>query len=128
MADYQDLRIPAHRFYQGGRDVYACVLDLPTLNARLPNRLDEKVVKDANRQLTLSHARRIQTYLSERDDWVLSTLMLGVPAEAVDFRPYIENDGAPMQVGELRIHAESPAAMKMFDGQHRRPGHQRLAQ
>ena len=120
MADCQDLRIPAHRFRQGGRDVYACVLDLPTLNIRLPNRLDETVVKDANRQLTPSHARRIQTYLSERDDWVLSTLMLGVPAEAVDFLPYIEDDGAPMQVGELQIHAEYPAAMKMFDGQHRR--------
>ena len=120
MADCQDLRIPAHRFHQGGRDVYACVLDLPTLNIRLPNRLDDTVVKDANRQLTPSHARRIQTYLSERDDWVLSTLMLGVPAEAVDFLPYIEDDGAPMQVGELQIHAEYPAAMKMFDGQHRR--------
>ena len=120
MVDCQDLRIPAHRFRQGGRDVYACVLDLPALNNRLPDRLDEKVVKDANRQLTPSHARRIQTYLSERDDWVLSTLMLGVPAEAVDFRPYIEGDGAPMQVGELHIDAEYPAAMKMFDGQHRR--------
>ena len=120
MADCQDLRIPAHRFRQGGRDVYACVLDLPALNNRLPDRLDEKVVKDANRQLTPSHARRIQTYLSERDDWVLSTLMLGVSAEAVDFRSYIEGDGAPMQVGELHIHAEYPAAMKMFDGQHRR--------
>jgi DGQHR domain-containing protein len=100
--------------------VYACVLDLPALNTRLPDRLDDKVVKDANRQLTPSHARRIQTYLSERDDWVLSTLMLGVPAEAVEFRPYVEDDGAPMQVGELHIHAEYPAAMKMFDGQHRR--------
>ena len=120
MIDCQDLRIPAHRFRQGGRDVYACVLDLPALNNKLPDRVDDRVVKDANRQLTPSHARRIQTYLSERDDWVLSTMMLGVPAEAVDFRPYIEGDGAPMQVGELHIHSESPAVMKMFDGQHRR--------
>ena len=120
MADCQDLRIPAHRFRQGGRDVYACVLDLPALNNRLPDRLDEKVVKDANRQLTPSHAGRIKTYLLERNDWVLSTLMLGVPAEAVDFHPYIESAGAPMEVGELHIHAEYPAAMKMFDGQHRR--------
>ena len=120
MVDQQGLRIPAHRFRQGGRDVYACVLDLPALNTRLPDRLDDKVVKDANRQLTPSHARRIQTYLSERDDWVLSTLMLGIPAEAVEFRPYVEDDGAPMQVGELHIHAECSAVMKMFDGQHRR--------
>ena len=31
-----------------------------------------------------------------------------------------QGDSAPMQVGELRIHAESPAVMMMFDGQHRR--------
>ena len=120
MVIQQDLRVPAHRFRQGGRDVYACVLDLPTLNARLPDRVDDQVIKDANRQLTPSHARRIQSYLAERDDWVLSALMLGVPAKAVEFRPYIEGDSAPMQVGELRVRANCPATMKMFDGQHRR--------
>ena len=123
MADYQDLRVHAHRFRQGGRDVYACVLSLPALDTKLPDRLDDKVVKDANRQLTPSHAKRIQTYLSERDDWVLSTLMLGVPSRTVEFRPYhpyTEGDGAAIQVGELHIHAECPATMKMFDGQHRR--------
>ena len=120
MVNTQELRIPAHRFRQGGRVVYACVLDLPALNARLPDRIDDRVVRDANRQLTPSHARRIQTYLAERDDWVLSALMLGVPPEMVEFDPYIESDGASMQVGELQINAECPRAMKMFDGQHRR--------
>ena len=120
MANTQELRIPAHRFRQGGRDVYACVLDLSSLNASLPDRIDDRVVRDANRQLTPSHARRIQTYLAERPDWVLSALMLGVPPEMVEFRSYIEGDGATMQVGELRINAECPRAMKMFDGQHRR--------
>ena len=120
MVTTQELRIPAHRFRQGGRDVYACVLDLPALNTMLPDRIDDRVIRDANRQLTPSHARRIQTYLAKRDDWVLSALMLGVPPEMVEFRPYIEGDGATMQVGELRINAECPRAMKMFDGQHRR--------
>ena len=120
MINTQELRIPAHRFRQGGRDVYACVLDLPALNTRLPDRVGDKVVKDANRQLTPSHARRIQAYLADREDWVLSALMLGVPQEAVKFRPYVEDDGATLQVGELHIQAECPAVMKMFDGQHRR--------
>ena len=120
MVDLQDFRIPAHRFRQGGRDVYACALNLTTLNASLPDRIDDRVVRDANRQLTPSHARRIQAYLAERDDWVLSALMLGVPPEAVEFRPYVEGDGAPMHVGELRIRADSSASMRMFDGQHRR--------
>ncbi len=114
-----DIHIPAHRFRQGGRDVYACVLSLPSLNTRLPERLDDRVVKDANRQLTPSHARRIQAYLAEREDWVLSSLMLGVPPEAVEFQSYIGGDG-PMQVGELHIRTDYLATMKMFDGQHRR--------
>ena len=115
-----ELRMPAHRFRQGGRDVYACVLSIPSLNTRLPDRVDDRVVKDANRQLTPSHARRIQAYLAEREDWVLSALMLGVPPEAVKFQPYVEGDDGPMQVGELQIRTDCPATMKMFDGQHRR--------
>ena len=120
MTIQHELRIPAHRFRQGGRDVYACVLSLPALNARLPDRVDDQVVKEANRQLTPSHAKRIQAYLSERDDWVLSALMLGVPPDVVEFQSYIEGDDGPMQVGELHIRTDRPAAMKMFDGQHRR--------
>ena len=117
----EDLITLAHRFHQGGRDVYACVLDLSTLDARFPDRVDDRVVKDANRQLTPSHARRIQAYLAERDDWVLSALMLGVAPAAVEFQPFIEEEDSPMTVGELRIHTESVATMmKMFDGQHRR--------
>ena len=116
-----DLVIPAHRFHQGGRVVYACVLDLSTLDHRLPDRVDDAVVRDANRQLTPSHARRIQAYLAERPDWVLSTLMMGVSPEAVEFAPYIEEEGASMTVGELCIRTECVATMmKMFDGQHRR--------
>ena len=60
------------------------------------------------------------TWLIE-PNWVLSALMLGVSEEAVDFTPYIEEEGAAMTVGELRIRTESIATMmKMFDGQHRR--------
>ena len=116
-----DLIIPAHRFHQGQRVVYACVLDLSTLNHHLPDRVDDSVVRDANRQLTPSHARRIQTYLVEQPDWVLSTLMMGVSPEAVEFTPYIGEEDASMTVGELCIRTESVATtMKMFDGQHRR--------
>ena len=111
---------PAHRFRQGGRDVYAFALDLETLNALLPDRVDDRVVKDANRQLTPTHARRIQTYLADRSDWLLGTLMLGVAPDAVEFRPYVEDGKAPMVVGELRIRTDYADAMKMFDGQHRR--------
>ncbi len=120
MGTQDELRTPAHRFRQGGRDVYACVLSLSSLNALLPDRVDGRVVKEANRQLTPSHARRIQTYLAERENWVLSSLMLGVASEAVKFRSYVGNEEGPMQVGELHILTRCPATMKLFDGQHRR--------
>ena len=49
MPERHSLAIPAHRFRQGGRDVYAFTLDLETLENVLPDRMDDKVVRDANR-------------------------------------------------------------------------------
>ena len=112
---------PAHRFYQGGRDVYAFSLDLATLDRLLPDRVGDGVVKDANRQLTVPHAKRIQDYLEKRDDWVLGTLMLGISPDALEFMPYqASTDHEPLAVGELRIKTTHNDSMKMFDGQHRR--------
>ena len=109
----------AHRFRQGGRDVYAFALDLETLDNLLPERVDESVVKDANRPLTTSHAKNIQKYLEQRDDWLLGSLLLGISPDAVAFQPFGEED-AERSVGELRIQVDDISGMKMFDGQHRR--------
>lgn len=111
---------PAHRFRQGGRDVYAFTLNLETLNNLLPERVDERVVKDANRPLTTSHARKIQNYLEDRDDWLLGTLLLGISPNAIEFQPFESDSDAYNAVGELTIRSEGAASMRMFDGQHRR--------
>ena len=110
-------RTPAHKFRQGGRDVYAFAIDLETLDKLLPDRVDDRVVKDANRPLTPAHAKRIQKYLEERSDWLLGTLLLGISPDDVDYRPYPSATGT---VGELIISSNSASKMKMFDGQHRR--------
>lgn len=106
----------AHKFMQGGRDVYAFTLNLEALNNLLPDRVDDRVVKDANRPLTPSHAKGIQRYLEDRDDWLLGTLLLGIPSHAVNFAPY----DSQTPVGDLTISHEAATSMKMFDGQHRR--------
>ena len=112
---------PAHKFRQGGRDVYAFSLDLETLDNLLPERVDDRMVRDANRPLTPSHAKDIQEYLRERDDWLLGTLLLGVSPEYVRFAPYYdEGEDAASAVGLLTILDEGAREMKMFDGQHRR--------
>ena len=113
-------KTPAHRFQQGGRDVYAFALDIETLDKLLPDRVDDRVVKDANRPLTPSHARKIQKYLEDRDDWLLGTLLLGISPEAVNFQSYTPGAASETSVGELTICADGAASMKMFDGQHRR--------
>ncbi len=110
----------AHRFRQGGRDVYAFTLDLEALDKLLPDRVDDRVVRDANRPLTASHAKNIQKYLEDRDDWLLGALLLGVSQDALEFQPYIDDSSAVSSVGELRIRADGVDSMKMFDGQHRR--------
>ena len=118
------LRFPSHRFRQGGRDVYYFALDLDTLDGLLPQRVDDSVVRDANRRLTPSHAKNIQRYLSEKDDWLLGALMLGIAPDAVEFEPYRDtvNPEEPENpnFGELRIRANRVNTMRIFDGQHRR--------
>ena len=111
---------PTHWFRQGGRDVYAFTLDLETLDNLLPDRVDDSVVKDANRPLTASHAKNIQKYLQERKDWLLGTLLLGISPDAVEFQSYMPDSDAETAVGKLTIRTDGIDSMKMFDGQHRR--------
>lgn len=116
-----DLRTPAHRFVQGGRYVYTFSLELEKLNQLFPERVDDRVVSEANRQLTPSHAKNIQDYLEKRADWVLGTFMLGVNPEVIDFQPYPgQPEGGAVTVGELSILSADADALRIFDGQHRR--------
>ena len=114
--------IPAHRFQQGGRDVYYFALDLATLDGLLPHRVDESMIKQANRRLTPSHAKSIQTYLETRDDWLLGAMLLGIAPDALEFEPYEDEGGEPISenFGELRIRSRRTNTMRIFDGQHRR--------
>ena len=113
---------PAHRFRQGNRDVYYFTLDLATLDGLLPQRVDGSVVREANRRLTPSHARNIQHYLEDRDDWLLGALLLGVAPDALKFEPYQDEGGNEYSpnFGELRILTNRANTMRIFDGQHRR--------
>ena len=79
--------------------------------------MDDDVAVGANRRLTPSHAKNIQIYLDEKDDWLLGALMLGIAPDALEFEPY-SND-IP-NFGELRVLANRANTMKIFDGQHRR--------
>ena len=117
-------------FRQGGRDVfYFFALDLQTLDGLLPQRVDDNVVRDANRRLTPSHAQDIQRYLGdERDDWVLGALLLGIARDAVEFEPYRnEQDGLSEQpfpnFGELCVRTNRVNTMRIFDGQHQASRH-----
>lgn len=114
-----DLIAPAQRFTQGGRDVYSFILDLPEVDRLLPVRVEDRIgmAEDANRPLTLSHAKEIQEYLEKQEKWVFGTLLLGIDPAEVEFEPWQDTDRAVV-AGQLRIHASS--ALKIFDGQHRR--------
>ena len=119
--DQYRLRVPAHRYWQGERCVYYFALDLQSLNGLLPQRVDESLIKGANRRLTPSHAKNIQEYLRERDNWLLGAMLLGISRTGVEFQPYKDENGNPsLNFGELRILANSWNTVKIFDGQHRR--------
>ena len=108
---------PAHRFTQGGRYVYSFILDLPTLDSLLPDRVDENMIREANRRLTPSHALAIQDYLEKQDKWLLGTLMMGIDSNAIEFRPW-QDTNRPVVAGQLCVRTATD--VKIFDGQHRR--------
>ena len=112
------LQRPAHRFRQGSRNAYYFALDLGTLDGLLPQRVDDNVVREANRRLTPSHAQNIQRYLEEKDNWLLGALLLGIAPDAIEFEPY--PDSQDPNFGQLRILANRVNTMRIFDGQHRR--------
>lgn len=116
------MTVPAHRFRQGGRDVYYFALTLDTIDGTLPQRVEDSVVRDANRRLTPSHARNIQQYLDENRDWLLGPLMLGIARDAVEFEPYPNEEGEAdtPNFGQLRVRTNRMNTMRIFDGQHRR--------
>ena len=115
------LRIPAHRYWQGQRCVYYFPLDLATLDGLLPQRVDESVIRDANRRLTLTHAKEIKDYLNRTKEWLLGTFLLGISSDAVEFHPYMDAEGNKnIYFGELRILTNRQNTMRIFDGQHRR--------
>lgn len=117
----QSFRIPAHRFAQGHRTVFTFALDLMQLDSMLPQRIDEDVVREANRRLTPSHAKRIGSYLRNHDDWVLGALLLGIDSDAVKFSPFKDEEGDPNPMfGELEIPYDRLNSLRLFDGQHRR--------
>ena len=116
------IRLPAHRFRQGHRDVYYFTLDLATLDSLLPQRIDDSVVRETNRRLTPSHARDIQQYMEDRPDWLLGALLLGISPDALEFDLLVDQDGNGYgpNFGELRIITNRANTMRIFDGQHRR--------
>ena len=117
----QSFRIPAHRFMQGHRTVFTFALDLRQLDSILPQRIEEGVVRDANRRLTPSHAKKIEDYLRNHEEWVLGAILLGIDPEAVTFRPFQDENGNPNPMfGELEIPYDRRSSFKLFDGQHRR--------
>ena len=115
-------QLPAHRFRQGNRDVYYFTLDLAALDGLLPQRVDDSMVREANRRLTPGHARNIQQYLESRDNWLLGALLLGIAPDALEFEPYQDEDGNEISpnFGELSIITNRANTMRIFDGQHRR--------
>ena len=112
------LRTPAHQFWQGGRVAYYFTLDLATLDSILPQRVDDTVVREANRRLTPSHAKNIQEYLEAHDDWLLGAMLLGIAPDALEFESY--DNSYSKDFGELLLRTRRINTMRIFDGQHRR--------
>lgn len=111
------LAASALSFKQGGRSVYAFSLKLEQLDGLLPQRVDDEVVRDANRRLDRHHADSIHRYLWENGHWISGAVMVAVDPTLVSFEPYRNTDNL---FGLLTIPLGALGRLKLFDGQHRR--------
>ena len=118
--DQSGMVVPAQRFVQGGRYVYSSVLSLHDIDQYLPTRVEAEIAQavDANRPLTLTHARKIQDYLAKQEQWLSGTMMLGIDPKHIEFQPWQDPAGRAVVAGQLSIRDAN--VLKMFDGQHRR--------
>ena len=120
-----DFQTHAERFKQGGRNVYSFTATLSEINNLLPNREPETEtqVSQANRAITLSHAKDIQRYLQVTFEWLVSSILTYADPQYTKFTGYPEPDGTPNpDIGVLEI-LKTPTgekALDIFDGQHRR--------
>ena len=120
MANNESFTVPAHRYHQGGRTVYAFTMRLDDLNRLLPERVEEHIVKDANRPLNQNHAQGIRDYLLRDRTWLLGAVLLGTAPDNPDFVPFPSSDGTQLPIGQLTMSRPDMRGLMLFDGQHRR--------
>lgn len=112
------IEIPAVRFNQGGRTVYAASPTIAQLLDIVPIRQNTGVIEDANRRLFESHAKAFGDYILVTEDWVSGALMLGCPPSELEWSP----GGRAGTYGKVRLANGIREQVKLFDGQHRRYG------
>ena len=121
--EQQAFKSHAQFFRQGGRDVYALVMDLETVASiapPLPPEASTKIVGN-NRRFHMPHAQAITDYLYSEEDWVLGTIILGIDPRYVEFDPYEESGQQSESLGEFRIKLVGGfGSLEILDGQHRR--------
>ena len=123
--NHLDFTTHAEKFKQGGRNVYSFTATLSEINNLLPDRdaETETKVSEANRGLTLTHARDIQRYLAEQAEWLMSSISTNVDHKYIEFAGHLNADGTTNpDIGVLNIlkTATGEKALGIFDGQHRR--------
>ena len=93
IGNHLDFTTHAERFQQGGRNVYSFTATLSEINNLLPDRdaETETKVSEANRGLTLTHARDIQRYLAEQAEWLMSSISTNVDHKYIEFAGHLND-------------------------------------
>lgn len=117
--EQQVLEFDVQRYQQGGRIAYSLVMDLGTLDNKVPSFINPNQIEKANRRFNATHSRKIAEYIYDTKDWVLGSIMLGIDPDYVEFVPYEDENGQPSEsLGQIRI--SDTASIRILDGQHRR--------
>lgn len=114
------LDVSAIESTQGGRRVFTFSLTCRELDSKIELRTRPDVIQEAYRRFDARHAGLIQRYLFETERWVLGAALLAIRPDAIQFKPYPDDNGKPSEVGRLVVSEEHQHLLRLFDGQHRR--------
>lgn len=115
--DYEDYW--AVEYHQGGRQTFEVNLTLSSVPRFVAAPNPDSPI-EGNRRVDVRHAKGIATYVRERANGLIPTIVLRCPSRTLEF---IENPavqaGGGLRFGTLRVPKANIQDMNIVDGQHR---------
>ena len=115
--DYEDYW--ALEYHQGGRQTFEVNLTLSSIPRFVAAPNPDSPI-EGNRRVDVRHAKGIATYVRERANGLIPTIVLRCPSRTLEFIPNLDvQAGGSVRFGTLRVPKANIQDLNIVDGQHR---------